>query len=383
MPIPNIIIITAHFHPGYKMGGPLVSITNIISQLSGDCSFKVLTSDRDLGDIAPYPKINSTHWTTWHNTPVRYLKRDVWFPFRLIWTLRQTSNTDTVVYLNSLFDPRCSIAVVVACFLGLIPLKFLLISPRGELYDEALGFKPEKKRLFLRLAHRLNLYKNVHWHATTPEEKAQIVQQMQVPDSHVKVASLIPIFDDLLPPVFIPEVSPLKIVYLSRIAKDKNTDYIFDVLQMVKVPVILDVYGPIEDSKLWIECLKKAQKLPPNVTFAYKGGVAKVQVYSVLTQYDLFFLPTFAENFGHAIAEALLSGTPVLISDNTPWRDLESRGWGADISLTDPSKFAAMITSLAGVDATTRYQQRIQRQQAVLLELSRPQTVADNLQLFR
>ena len=35
-------------------------------------------------------------------------------------------------------------------------------------------------------------------------------------------------------------------------------------------------------------------------------------------EYDLLFLPTKGENFGHVILESMSAGTPVLISDTTP-----------------------------------------------------------------
>jgi glycosyltransferase involved in cell wall biosynthesis len=39
-------------------------------------------------------------------------------------------------------------------------------------------------------------------------------------------------------------------------------------------------------------------------------------------------LPTLHENYGHAIAEALASGCPVLISDHTPWNEAEIKNAG-------------------------------------------------------
>jgi glycosyltransferase involved in cell wall biosynthesis len=43
-------------------------------------------------------------------------------------------------------------------------------------------------------------------------------------------------------------------------------------------------------------------------------------VPGVFRQYDLFVFPTRGENFGHVIIESLSVGTPVLLSDRTPWR---------------------------------------------------------------
>ena len=52
-----------------------------------------------------------------------------------------------------------------------------------------------------------------------------------------------------------------------------------------------------------------------------------------------FFFPTLGENYGHVIYEALDSGCPVLISDQTPWRGLSEVGAGWDLPLDKPDLF--------------------------------------------
>jgi glycosyltransferase involved in cell wall biosynthesis len=49
------------------------------------------------------------------------------------------------------------------------------------------------------------------------------------------------------------------------------------------------------------------------------GPVPHEQVPEMFAKHDLCVLPTFGENFGHAIIEALTAGTPVLCSPHTPW----------------------------------------------------------------
>lgn len=50
-------------------------------------------------------------------------------------------------------------------------------------------------------------------------------------------------------------------------------------------------------------------------------------------------MPTQGENYGHVFIEALSSGTPILLSDQTPWRNLKDKGIGWDIPLARKDRF--------------------------------------------
>lgn len=66
--------------------------------------------------------------------------------------------------------------------------------------------------------------------------------------------------------------------------------------------------------------LRDQIRLEPPVTDAEKW-----QTYA---KADVFVLPSFSENFGLVIAEALAAGLPVLTTTGTPWNDLIHRGCG-------------------------------------------------------
>jgi glycosyltransferase involved in cell wall biosynthesis len=62
---------------------------------------------------------------------------------------------------------------------------------------------------------------------------------------------------------------------------------------------------------------------------------------------ELFVLPTHSENFGMTVAEALASGTPVIVSKGAPWREIESRGAGWWIDIGVEALVAALEQAMA------------------------------------
>lgn len=62
---------------------------------------------------------------------------------------------------------------------------------------------------------------------------------------------------------------------------------------------------------------------------SFVGTVSGADKWALLAHCGLLTLPSRSENFGHAVAEALAAGRPVLTTDTTPWADLErfQCGW--------------------------------------------------------
>src|SRR5699024_8494676 len=117
-------------------------------------------------------------------------------------------------------------------------------------------------------------------------------------------------------------------------------------LTRVEGDVRLDIYGPIEDKTYYSECKGLMDSLPDNCEVNYLGAVAPNDVRKVMTNYDLLFLPTRGENYGHVIFEALAAGLPVLISDRTSWNDLEDAGVGWTLPLGRTEQFVEIISQL-------------------------------------
>jgi len=71
--------------------------------------------------------------------------------------------------------------------------------------------------------------------------------------------------------------------------------------------------------------------------FHFVGGIYGKQKWELYQQSDLFVLPTYSENFGIVVPEALYTGLPVLTTTGTPWQELETEncGWWIELNVAN------------------------------------------------
>ncbi len=144
------------------------------------------------------------------------------------------------------------------------------------------------------------------------------------------------------------------------------------------VDVNLTIYGPSEDVAYWQECLDLIDILPSNIAVEYCGEIMPAQVSGVFAEHDVFVFPTRGENFGHVIFEALNAGTPVIVSDQTPWEADGSHALEV-VPLTEESRYVATIERWAsyGCDELAQHRQaalayvKKHRDEAEVLEMNR------------
>jgi glycosyltransferase involved in cell wall biosynthesis len=112
--------------------------------------------------------------------------------------------------------------------------------------------------------------------------------------------------------------------------------------------ISLDVYGPIEDRMYWKKCEGFISQ--NNLTVEYKGALNPLYVQNTMKNYHFFILPTLHENFGHVIVEALAAGCGLLISDQTPWKNLKANGIGQEIPITDIGEWEKVMRETLEMD---------------------------------
>lgn len=351
----RVLVVVNYYLPGDKAGGPIRSIANIVQHLGKEFEFLIATSDRDSGDKRSYPGIQVDEWNTVGDARVMYMSPGR-RKFRDFVRLIREVNPD-IVYLNSAFGSPWTLFPLLARRLGLTGNVPFLLAPRGEFSAGALAIKAVKKKLFLALARIAGLYRNIAWQASTEYEGEDIRRVVRVASERIIVASDLPAAVALSADDhgYAEDVAgKLRIVFLSRVSEMKNLLFALQCLQKVSANVEFDVYGAVGDEPYWQSCLSAAAGLGGNVAFSYKGAIPHTEVIPTLRRYDLFFLPTYGENYGHAIIEAMLAGLPVLISDQTPWRNLRGHRAGWDFPLEDMAAFVWVIDEYARLSMEDR-----------------------------
>ena len=375
----RLLVFTGFYLPSFKAGGPVKTLENMVDQLDA-FNFELVTRDRDLGDSKAFPNVEVNAWLVVDNSSVMYLAPEV-LSLKHISHVINTTEFD-VLYLNSFFDFNFTIKPLLGRRFSLVKPCPVVLAPRGEFSSGALALKSFKKKLFIKLSSWLGLYRGITWQASSELEKQDIISTLKVEPSTVFIAKDLPpkvsvsIGDLALKPNEI-----CKIVFLSRISPMKNLDFALQVLGSVESDLVFDIYGPIEDKEYWQVCLDLIEKLPSNIVVNYCGAVTPDQVTEVFSDYDLFFFPTRGENYGHVIAESLSVGTPVLLSDQTPWQDLENDKLGWDFPL-ESELFVRKIENVANMDAESRLNWRQEVAVNSVSKINNEQDIADNIALF-
>ena len=341
----KVLCVSDYFLPGFLAGGPITTLVNMRKQLAGQVTFSIFTRDRDLGSDIKYENIDTNRWLETPDGPVYYATPNTFGSYGLRKALA-TREFD-IIYFNSFFSPHASILPYLTVR-GHLPKRRMLIAPRGEFSLGALAAKKHKKLAFMSLVRLLGLYRDVLWHASTPMEARDILRQFPNAADRILVAA-----DPVLasPPNantlrMNKLVGRLRICFISRISPMKNLDGLIRMLFSMPVPIELDIFGPIEDNAYWQLCQQGLAMLPENIQTRMHGPIDPAMVSDTFLQYDLFAFPTHGENFGHVIYESLRAGTPVLISDQTPWKSDES-GAVTALAIDDESGWRSAILKAA------------------------------------
>jgi glycosyltransferase involved in cell wall biosynthesis len=308
----------------------------MINSLATEFDFYVLASAYDLSENDILPGIETDKWTERTGCKVYYASK---ISLKKIQEIVKEVNPDTV-YLNSMFSFGYTILPLIT-FLFRKNFKIVLC-PRGMLRSSALDFKQGKKKFFLHAAKKIGLFSKVTFHATDHQEKLDV--QKWFPDSPVVEVSNFSV--ERNQNYSLEKIKgDVKLLTIGRIHPIKGIDVLLKSLQLVSGNVELSIIGKIEDRVYWDSCKEIINSLSPSLKVIYAGEQQYHLIEHFYNSHHVFVSPTKGENFGHSIVDSFMHGRPVIISDQTPWRNLDSVNAGFDIQ-NEVSLFAEKIQTV-------------------------------------
>jgi glycosyltransferase involved in cell wall biosynthesis len=256
----------------------------------------------------------------------------------------------TLVHDNGLWSPAHIAATAAARRLALP----LVISPHGMLEPWALAWHGRRKRLALATYERRFLAEVSGLLATAPSEAAAI--RALVPGPPIAT-----IANGVACPPDVPDrrdhdtPQPRTLLFLSRLHPKKNLPGLVAAFASIAAAFpdwTLVMAGPDEGGHAAVLAATIA-RLDMSRRIDLRGAVAEADKAALFAACDLFVLPSFSENFGIVVAEALAAGVPVVASTGTPWAVLADQacGWQAG---TEPAALAAVLADAMRLPAAER-----------------------------
>ena len=379
-PKTKILIAIDWYRPAHKAGGPITSIENLVD-LVGDephLEFYVVCGVFDYGEQQPLDVPQET-WVTVGKAQVQY-----WHPKQLGWNqwmhIYQTLQPD-IIHTQGLWSPKFSILPLLAA--QRYKKAKIVVSPRGMLTPQALKQKGAMKAGVAFVLKALQAYKNVVFHSTNDQETDEInlfvnqANTLQMPNVPRNLGA------GVKQPKRQKQPNELHWIFVGRISPEKNPLLLLDALQLLKIPTKGYFIGGCQSETYKQQFEEKIKGLPKQHEVEYLGEKSLQEITEFLGEADVSINTSISENFGHAMAEALSAGVPIIVGPNTPWQNLLEDKSGV-VAQYSAQGFADAIQAMAALDLAEHqaYQEGAKKRFSIQCELSATKAKYLNLYLL-
>lgn len=225
-----------------------------------------------------------------------------------------------------------------------------VLNPRGMLEPWALEFKAAKKKLAW-LVYQRRIAAAAAAVVATSEQECENVKRLfpRIP------VAIIPNGVDLPSESYgVADKSDAVIggtvLFMSRIHQKKNLAGLLYAWKLLPAEVVnrwcLLIAGPDEAGHgQVVASLVRSLNLQNAVKLI--GSIDEDRKAAIFKSADVFVLPSFSENFGVVVAEAMGYGLPVIATTGTPWQELSRSGCGWWVD-PDPESLADALAQAMG-----------------------------------
>ncbi|MGZ3757841.1 MAG: XrtY-associated glycosyltransferase XYAG1 [Mucilaginibacter sp.] len=326
----KILHINASYKPAFVYGGPTMSVSMLCEQ-TATAGNEVTIYTTTANGNSELPLV--TKGVIVDNVTVYRFKRltkdHTHFSPALLYKLWWEANTFDIIHIHAWWN----LVSVLGCLVALLRGVPVVVSPRGTLSNYSFTTNNTSIKRLMHLLLGRHLLKKCHIHTTSTQEENTLLE-LVTPKSIFILPNLVklPLYENtgLNKPS-----GKLKLIFFSRIEAKKGLDILFNALSKITVPYSLTIAGAGDDD--YINHLKQTAIDLDISSYITWAGFRQDDKFALLSQHDLFVLPSYDENFGNSIIESLAVGTPVLISNNTGLKDyvLQNEfGWVCEANIT-------------------------------------------------
>lgn len=346
----KILQVLPFYLPAHRYGGPVQSVHGLSRSLVRfGADVTVFTTNIDGPDDLDVPVERETTLDgvrVWY-FPVRLPRSWTRAPRMTAALARRVQEFD-LVHVHGLFQYP-TMASCAACRRRGVPY---VLSPRGMLDPHAIRVKSTvKKRLYLALLEGRNLKRAAALHFTSAEELALAAAiGVRTPGFVIPNGLDIAAFPDAASRRPDGTDSPSTILFLGRMHQKKGLDLLIPAFAQVvaaRPGSRLILAGPDDGGYLaTVRALIRQHGLEDSVR--YVGMLLGQDKVDALCNADFLVLPSYSENFGMVVIEALVCGTPVVVSDRVNiWTEIAEAGAGL-VTPCDSGALAAAMLEVLG-----------------------------------
>jgi glycosyltransferase involved in cell wall biosynthesis len=339
---PNILQVSPQFAPAWRYGGLVEAVYNLSRVIAAQgASVRVLTTDAD----GPHESIA--------RAALDAIAKDGGFEVRCCRRLVGNSVSPAmlgamaaevkwagVVHLHAAYSFPTIPALLAARILD----RPMVWSPHGALQRWARTRRPRLKAAWEQVC-RAVAPRRLAIHSTSAAEASE--SRARFPDATIFVISN---------GVDIPEsidhtarCAALRLGYLGRLDEKKGIENLLAAIGLLgerSGPQVMLAIAGAGEPAYEASLRRRIDELGIGGVVTMLGGVRGDDKTRFFANQDVIVVPSYTENFGIVVAEALAHGIPVIASRGTPWAELEVNGCGLWVN-NDPASLAESVTRIA------------------------------------